>query len=157
MKSLQPNQLGVFLAVGLILGLSLVQLLTGSGMAFPQSPWSMILILPLIGISVYLASLPIARYRKKLESYIEGPRPQRPNPFFAFRLLLIARATALTAALFAGWHLGAMLWLVSFSVAPAALTTPTALGIIGSIAMLIGGYLAEQNCKTPKDPGEEAK
>lgn len=157
MKSLPPAQLAVFLAIGLVLGLSAVQLLSGVGYPFPVSPWSMIITLPLIGIGVWLASIPIARYRKKLEQYQDGPRPSRPNPFYAFRVLVIARATSLAASLFAGWHLGALIWLVSFSVAPAALTQPTLFAVAGAIMMLAGGIVAEQNCKTPKDPGEEAK
>lgn len=157
MKSLPPSQLAVFLTIGLVLGLSGVQLLSGFGYPFPVSPWSMIITLPLIGIGVWLASLPIARYRTKLEQYSEGPRPSRPNPFYAFRVLVIARATSLAGALFVGWHLGAVIWLVSFSVAPAALTQPTLFAVAGAIVMLAGGLIAEQNCKTPKDPGEEAK
>lgn len=157
MRSLQPTQLLSFLGVGLVLGLAAAQLLAGLGMAYPLSPWSLIITLPIIGIGVYIASVPIARYRKKMERYAEGPRPERPNPFYAFRLLLISRATALTGALFVGWHFGGLIWLLSFSVAPGALTSPTALGLAGSLAMLAGGLIAEQNCKAPKDPGEEAQ
>lgn len=156
MKALQPSQLLAFLAVGIILGLTAAQLASGFGMAFPQSPWSLIITLPLIGIATLLASVPIARYRKKLEKYTEGPRPARPNPFYAFRVLVIARATSLTAALFAGWHLGGLLWLFSFSVAPSALVLSSGLGAAASLVMLGCAWIAEHNCKAPTDPGEEA-
>ena len=157
MKPLQPVVLASFLAAGAVLGLTAAQLATGLGYSFPLSPWSMILMLPLIGVAIYLATLPIYRYRKSLEKWESGPRPSRPNPFFAFRALVISRAIALTAALFAGWYLGGLIWLVSFSIAPSGLTTPTVFGAIGSLVMLGGGLAGEYNCRAPRGPNEEAE
>ena len=157
MKPLQPVGLASFLAEGAVLGLTAAQLATGLGYSFPLSQWSMILMLPLIGVAIYLATLPIYRYRKSLEKWESGPRPSRPNPFFAFRALVISRAIALTAALFAGWYLGGLIWLVSFSIAPSGLTTPTVFGAIGSLVMLGGGLAGEYNCRAPRGPNEEAE
>ena len=154
MKNLPPSQLLTFLAVGLVAGLSSSQLATSFGYSFFVSPTSMLIVLPVIAIGIYLASYPIYRYRKKTEKYESGPRPNRPNPFFAFRVLLVARAVALTGSLFAGWHLGQLLWLISFSVAPAGLVLPTVLGLLGGVSMLGGGLLGEFNCRAPRDPGE---
>lgn len=154
MKNLPPTQLMMFLAIGLVAGLSSSQLATSFGYSFLVSPASLLIVLPVIAIGIYLASYPIYRYRKKAEKYEVGPRPTRPNPFFAFRVLLVARAVALTGSLFAGWHLGQLLWLISFSVAPAGLVMPTVLGLLGSASMLGGGLLGEYNCRAPRDPGE---
>jgi hypothetical protein len=154
MKTLPPSQLLVFLAIGLVAGLSSSQLASSLGYSFLVSPNSMLIVLPVIAVAVYIASYPIFRYRKKAEKYETGPRPNRPNPFYAFRVLLVSRAVALTGSLFAGWHLGQLLWLISFSVAPAALVLPTALGLLGGGSMLGGGLLAEFNCRAPRDPGE---
>jgi hypothetical protein len=154
MKNLPPTQLMMFLAVGLVAGLSSSQLATSFGYSFLVSPASLLIVLPVIAIGIYLASYPIYRYRKKAEKYESGPRPTRPNPFFAFRVLLVARAVALTGSLFAGWHAGQFLWLISFSVAPAGLVLPTVLGLLGSASMLSGGLLGEYNCRAPRDPGE---
>lgn len=154
MKNLPPTQLLIFMAVGLVSGLSSSQLATSFGYSFLVSPASLLIVLPVIAIGIYLASYPIYRYRKKAEKYETGPRPTRPNPFFAFRVLLVARAVALTGSLFAGWHAGQLLWLISFSVAPAGLVLPTVLGLLGSASMLGGGLLGEYNCRAPRDPGE---
>jgi hypothetical protein len=154
MKNLPPTQLMMFLAVGLVAGLSSSQLATSFGYSFLVSPASLLIALPVIAIGIYLASYPIYRYRKKAEKYESGPRPTRPNPFFAFRVLLVARAVALTGSLFAGYHLGQLLWLISFSVAPGGLVLPTVLGLLGSASMLGGGLLGEYNCRAPRDPGE---
>ncbi|MFZ9744337.1 MAG: DUF3180 domain-containing protein [Aquiluna sp.] len=154
MKTLPPSQLLMFLAIGLVAGLTSSQLASSLGYSFLVSPNSMLIVLPVIAVAVYIASYPIFRYRKKAEKYESGPRPNRPNPFYAFRVLLVSRAVALTGSLFAGWHLGQLLWLISFSVAPAALVLPTALGLLGGGSMLGGGLLAEFNCRAPRDPGE---
>jgi hypothetical protein len=144
----------MFLAIGLVAGLTSSQLASSLGYSMLVSPNSMLIVLPVIAIAVYIASYPIFRYRKKAEKYESGPRPTRPNPFYAFRVLLVSRAVALTGSLFAGWHLGQLLWLISFSVAPAALVLPTVLGLLGGGGMLGGGLLAEFNCRAPRDPGE---
>ncbi len=154
MKTLPPSQLLMFLAIGLVAGLSSSQLASSLGYSFLLSPNSMLIVLPVIAVAVYIASYPIFRYRKKAEKYETGPRPNRPNPFYAFRVLLVSRAVALTGSLFAGWHLGQLLWLISFSVAPAALVLPTALGLLGGGSMLGGGLLAEFSCRAARDPGE---
>jgi hypothetical protein len=144
----------MFLVVGFVAGIASSQLATSFGYSFLVSPASLLIVLPVIAIGIYIASFPIYRYRKKAEKYETGPRPTRPNPFFAFRVLLAARAVALTGSLFAGWHLGQLLWLISFSVAPAGLVMPTLLGLLGGASMLGGGLLGEFNCRAPRDPGE---
>jgi len=150
-----PNLLG-FLGVGLVLSVSAIQLLAGNGLAFPLSPNSLLVTLPLTGIVVYLASWPIYRYRKAAEGFSKGPRPARPNPFYAFRVMVLARATALAGSLFLGWHLGAIAWLLAFSVAPGALIGPTGFGVLGAAVMLAGGIFGQLNCKAPKNgDGEE--
>jgi hypothetical protein len=53
--------------------------------------------------------------------------------------------------------LGGLIWLVSFSIAPTGLTTPTVFGAIGSLVMLGGGLAGEYNCRAPRGPNEEAE
>ena len=150
-----PNLFGFF-AIGLVLSVSSIQLLAGNGMAFPLSPNSLLVTLPLTGIAVYLASWPIYRYRKAVEGFSQGPRPARPNPFYAFRVMVLARATGLAGSLFLGWHVGAGVWLLAFSVAPGALLGPTIFGLLGAGVMLAGGLLGQLNCRAPKNgDGEE--
>lgn len=154
MKQLSHSYLIAFFGTGFVAGISSSQLATGFGQSFLVSPLTLLIVLPLIGIANYLASFPIYRYRKQSEKREEGKRPKRPNPFYAYRVLIISRAVALTGALFAGWHVGQLVWLLSFSVAPSGLVTPTLLGVIGSLSMLGGGLISEFNCRAPRDPGE---
>ena len=112
--------------------------------------------MPLIGLAVVIATWPIYRYRKAVEGHTSGPRPERPNHFFALRALVLSRATALAGAMFVGWHVGALIWLVVFSVAPAGPVLITSIAVLSSIAMLVSGLVGQNNCKAPRDGGEEA-
>ena len=138
------------------MSINVVQLLAGFGQSFPQSPLTLIVTMPLIGLAVVIATWPIYRYRKAVEGHSSGPRPERPNPFYALRALVLSRATALAGAMFVGWHFGALIWLVVFSVAPAGPLLITSIAVVSSIAMLVSGLVGQNNCKAPRDGGEEA-
>jgi hypothetical protein len=139
----------VFSLVGLALGLVLSQLSAGFGYVFPASPTTLPISLLVLALANYLFSFPIYRYRQQLGRYKEGIRPERPNPFYAVRVLILARASVLAGALFAGWHAGVIIWLVSFSVAPENLMLTSSFGLVGAVALTIGGLVSQWNCKTP--------
>jgi hypothetical protein len=139
----------VFSVVGLVLGLVAAQLSAGFGYVFPASPTSLPISLLALALANYLFSFPIYRYRKRLGSFKEGIRSERPNPFYAVRVLMLARASVLAGALFAGWHAGLLIWLVSFSVAPENLIQSSLFGLVGAVALTIGGLVSQWNCKTP--------
>ena len=137
--------------LSVFLSINIVQLFAGFGQSFPQSPLTLIVTMPLIGIAVVLATIPIYRYRKQVEDYTSGPRPERPEPQYALRALLLSRATALTGTIFVGWHFGALIWLVVFSVAPAGPVLVTSIALISSISMVVAGLIGQNNCRVPKD------
>jgi len=143
------RQLAIFSMVGLILGLSAAQLTAGFGFPFPSSPETLMVTLVVLGFANYIASYPIYRYRKQVLQLKDGKRPARPNPFYAVRVLILARASTLTGGLFTGWHLGLLAWLVLFSVAPAALVSTSSFGLLASLVLVIGGLLSQWNCKSP--------
>jgi hypothetical protein len=152
---LKPSSVLYWALSGLILGLSASQFGSAIGLPFFVSGSALIVTLGMTGLAIYLLTLPISGYRAKVEKLV-SPAPKRPNPFYAFRLLVLARAVMLTGAGFLGWHLGQLVWLVSFSVAPIGLVAPTLFGLGGSGLMLLGGILAELNCRLPKDPDGES-
>lgn len=145
------------LLVSVFLAINITQLFAGFGQPFPQSPASLLITMPLIGIAVVIATLPIYRYRRAVENYTQGPRPARPNPFYALRALVLSRATALAGIVFVGWHVGALIWLTVFSVAPTTPVLVTSMGILSSLGMLAGGLIGQQFCRAPKGgSGEES-
>lgn len=151
----QLRTLVSWLAAGAVLSAASAQILTSSGLAFPISPNTLLATLPLIGFGIFFATLPIAQYRKSAEGQEIANRMRPPNPFFAFRALLLSRAIMITGALFLGWHAGLLIWLLSFGSSTSGTLTPTLLGTGGSAVMILGGYLGQQNCRTPKDKDGE--
>jgi hypothetical protein len=152
---LKPSTLVYWLLAGLVLGLSASQFLVSTGSRFPASELNLQITLVAIGLGIFLATLPIARYRRQVEKQPDA-RLKRPNPLVSFRLFTLARSINLTSAGFIGWHLGQISWLFAFSVSPQGLVTPSVLGVVSSILMLLGGVLAESNCRLPKDPEDGA-
>ena len=154
---MQPISSAKVLGLGLSTlagGFAVSEILVGYGSAFPVAPASLALSLAVIGIGVFAASFPIARYRKARE---QGIAAKRPNPFTAFRILLFARAATITAAGFLGWFSGQLIWLLTLGNPVQGLVVSTALGVGGSALMLVLGLLAELNCRAPKDQDGEAK
>jgi len=142
------------LAIAFVLGLSAPQLAAGLSMQVPSSPNSLVLTLPLIGVAIFIVTLPIRRYRKAIETVADKKLP-RPNPFQSYRLMILASAVLIAGLGFLGWHLGLLIWVYGFSVAAAAVVQQATFGAVGSFVMALGGYLAQNNCKTPKDPEGE--
>lgn len=135
-------------------GFAVSEILVGYGSVFPVAPVSLALSLAVIGVGVFAASFPIARYRKARE---QGLPAKRPNPFTAFRILIFARAATITAAGFLGWFSGQLIWLLTLGNPVEGLIVATGLSAGGSALMLILGLLAELNCKAPKDQDGEVK
>lgn len=154
MKQISLQQIFALISAGVVLGLSASEILVGFGSPFPLSPTSLAVTLLAIGAGVYFASLPIAKYRKTREQGVES---RRPNPFMAVRILAFARACVITSAGFTGWHLGLLLWLWLFGSLVENLVVSTLVSTVSSLAMLLASYLAELNCRAPKDPDGEAQ
>ncbi len=125
------------------------QFATGFGFAIPLAPASLSVTVLVIGVAVVAASLPISRYRKNKES---GKTSSRPNPFYAVRVLLFARAAQITASGFLGWQLGLGVWLVAFT--PSALGQEILIAAVLCFGGLLSALLAEWNCRAPKDGDE---
>jgi len=136
-----------------VLGVSVTQLAIGFGLPFPVMPISLGPSLVLIGVAIYLSSLPVASYLRARE---KGKSVLPPNPFYATRVVIFAKAGALTASGFLGWHLGQLIWGLSTGVV-AELIIGTLLLLGGSSAIaLVGSVLAERNCRISDSGGEEA-
>lgn len=154
MQSFSPAKLLLLGISVLIAAVAVAEILVRFGNAFPRAHPSLALSMAVIGIGAYAASLPIASYRKAREKLEQG---KRPNSFRAFRILVFARATIITAVGFVGWFAGQLLWLLLFGNPVESLLFATLLALGSSTLMLLLGFLAEWNCRAPKDPDGEAK
>ena len=143
--------LTLWFLLGVIAGAFVAQITAGFGLAFPATDSFLATSLVVIGIAIYGVTFPIFQYRKRVEKAPAKPA-KRPDPLLSFRLLVLSRAVMITALGFVGWHIGQLLWLWFFSIAPSGLVTPTVIGVACSALMYLGGLGAQFNCRLPKDP-----
>ena len=142
-----------FFIGGVILALTASQILVGSGQPFPVSPISLVLTLGLLGPLIYAFTLPVRQYQRKLRQFEEGKsaRPQRLNPFFALRVLVLSRAGSLAGAGFLGWHIGLLAGLAILGSGNSSLALSLGWGVLASSLLTAFAAAGEHNCKVPED------
>jgi hypothetical protein len=134
-------------------GYLLPQILINNGGSIPISPWSIVITLPLIAIALVVMAIPIYRYRRAILEIAKTKsltRPKRLNPFYAVRVLLLAKSIAISGSIFTGWHLGVVWLQVTSPVIPSS-TLQNALALIGSFLMTAIALIVERICKITED------
>jgi hypothetical protein len=155
---MKPTKTSSVIAV--IFGLSVVSFLTvrlmvSNGMAIPTSPTNLLLALAFIAVVLLVLSIPIWRYKAALTQYKTGTRPKRVDPFYAVRVVLLAKASALTGAGFVGWHIGALVAQLSLPVSFTAALLQNSFGLVASLVLMAAAIISEQICRLPEDPGND--
>lgn len=106
-----------------------------------------------IGVILPVLAWPI---RKVTRHNSDKPTPQPVSPFYATRVVLLAKAGALTGALLAGSGVGIVVFLATRLVitpAPLFLALSTA---IGGVVLMAGGLVAEKWCQIPPESHESS-
>ena len=152
---MKPTKASSVIAV--IFGISVVsflavRLMVSNGMAIPTSPSNLLLALAFIAAVLLALSIPIWRYKTALTKYKTGTRPKRVDPFYAVRVVLLAKASALTGAGFIGWHLGALIAQLSLPVSFTAALLQNSFGLVASVVLTVAAIVAEQICRLPDEP-----
>ncbi|MBN9140571.1 MAG: DUF3180 family protein [Micrococcales bacterium] len=132
-------------AVALQLGLAAV----GLSKLVPQVTLSATLVL--IAVVVIVLALPVRRATR-------GPAregaPRRVDPFYATRVVLISKASAVAGALLGGAALGFVVELLIRPVNMASSVWAAAAMLVGGILLMVAGLLAESWCALPPDDDE---
>jgi hypothetical protein len=159
---MKPTKIRVLLlnaAVTVIVGFLTARLMVSGGFAAPVSGINLVLTMPAIGLVDLLLVLPILRYKKALADYLMNvakQRPRRPEPFYAVRVLMIAKASSLAGAWFAGWHVGVViLQLTNHGINDSVLRE--GFGGLGAVLLVIAAVIAERSCRLPDDGDDKAK
>ena len=137
-------------------GYLLPQLVVNNGGSIPISPLNIIITLPLIGIILVLMAIPMFKYRRSLiarQKDSAAPRPMPMNPFYAVRLVLLAKAISISGAIFSGWHIG-VVWLQLTSPIIPSSTLQNTFALIGAIVMTVCAVVVERICKITDDGSE---
>jgi Na+/melibiose symporter-like transporter len=119
--------------------------LAASGRAVILPPFTLGVALLLIGVIIVAMALPVRRVSR-------GVAHARVDPFYATRVLMLAKASSLSGALLGGGGLGIVGYLLSRSVvaSPSAVTMSVA-AAVGAILLLVAGLVAEHMCSIPPD------
>ncbi len=152
MKRTGPITLVLCAVSGAIVA-GLVQVaLASAGRPVVVVPFTLALALIAIGAIVVALAWPIRRMTKGSGS---GP----VDPFFATRVVMLAKASSISGSLVSGVAIGMLGYLLSRSVVPgAASTTPAIAALVGALALMTCGLVAEAMCRIPpRDDDDDDK
>jgi hypothetical protein len=150
MKLTKLRFLFLLALISSVAGYFVAAFLVGRGFQVPVSAVNLILTLGAIGVVLLGLAIPIWRYRSALKQP-SGKRPKRVDPFYAVRVLLLAKASAIAGSLFAGWHLGLVGFQLLSPVVVQVLVLQNALGFFASFALVASAFVTEQICRLPND------
>ena len=150
MKLTKLRFLFLLALISSVAGYFVAAFLVGRGFQVPVSAVNLILTLGAIGVVLLGLAIPIWRYRSALKQQ-SGKRPKRVDPFYAVRVLLLAKASEIAGSLFAGWHLGVVGFQLLSPVVVQVLVLQNALGFFASFALVASAFVTEQICRLPND------
>ena len=114
-----------------------------SGNAIVIPPFTLAVALLLIAVIIIVMALPVRRVSR-------GVANARIDPFYATRVVLIAKASSLSGALLTGAGFGILAYLLTRSVIPGIGSLSTAgASTVGAILLLAAGLIAEHWCFIP--------
>jgi len=147
--------LGVLSAVvALLLQLALGAF--GLSKLVPQLTLSVTLVL--IAVIVVVLALPVRRATRGSRSSDSGRRPaqkRRVDPFYATRVVLIAKASAVAGAILAGAGVGVLVELLTRPVSAASTVWGAVAMLVAAVLVLVAGLVAESWCTVPPEDDEK--
>ena len=150
---MKPTKLSLLLHISIpstLASFFVASFMVGRGLKVPESPANLLITLVAISAVLLVLAIPIWRYRKALKQKLPQ-RPKRVDPFYAVRVLLLAKASSLAGVLFASWHLGVVIFILSGAVVVQALVLQNAVGFIASVMLIAAALITEQICRLPQD------
>ena len=148
MKPTRAPVLFLLAGFGAAAGWLLETAMVAMGRAIAIPPATLSIALVLIAIIIVGMALPVFRV-------VRGTARKAVDPFYATRVVLLAKASSLAGALFGGAAAGIMLFVLTRSVLPAlgsvALSVAAA---VCAVLLLIAGLVAEKMCTLPPQDDE---
>ena len=149
MKHTRPSTLVGLGLLSVLAGYLLDAALVSSRMPALVPPIALGLVLLALGGVVVSLALPVRRTAR-------GESTDRIDPYYATRVLLLAKASGLSGALFGGLAGGLLAFLLTRGVGVAiGSLVPTVVAVVGGLGLLVGGLVAERMCTVPPD-GDDA-
>lgn len=116
---------------------------TGRSMILP--PVSLTVVLVLIGVVLISFAVPVYRTAR-------GTAAQPVDPFYATRVVVLAKASSVGGALFVGGAASILAFVLTRPVVPAVGSIAvTVAAVVGAVVLLVAGLVAERMCTLPPD------
>ena len=114
---------------------------------WPPLPWLPIIVIAALAVmESYLAQNTAARVQRK-------PGAPRVEPLAVARYAVLAKASSLAGALYAGFSVGVLAWLVLEPTRAARDDVPAAIGgVVASLALVGAALWLERACRVPEQP-----
>ena len=159
MKPLRVLGLVIWGVLAIAVGFSYSNWAVSNGLRIPVSSYSLSISLGFICIVLIILVVPIWKYKKSLKKALESKekyinRSTPVDPFYAVRVLLLAKASALASAMFIGWHIGVLIKQFTSPVVVPEGAVPNVVAGIVSIVLLAVALIVIDICKLPGD-GEQ--
>lgn len=149
MKPTTASSLAAVWVVGTALAYSGELILVRIGEPIITPPTTLAVALVLLGVIIPLLAWPIRQVTKSEH------KTTPVDPFYATRVLLVAKAGSLTASALAGGGLGVVAFLIGRMVVVWSQVVVSSLTIAGGLIMMAGALVAERWCVLP--PGDEGE
>ncbi len=148
MKRTNIGVLILLAAVGGVGGAFLETALTAAGRAIILPPLTLALALAVIGGIVVSLAVPIRRLTR-------GKATGPVDPYYATRVLVLAKASALTGALLTGFGIGVAFYLSTRSIVAGGSIVQSIVTAVGAGVLLAGGLIAEYMCTIPPSDDDD--
>jgi hypothetical protein len=141
---MRPTSVSVLVVAGLAAAAVAWLLLSAFYASWPPLPWLPIIVIAALAVAEgYLAQNTAARVQRK-------PGAPRVEPLAVARYAVLAKASSLAGALYAGFSAGVLAWLVLEPTRAAREDVPAAIGGVAASLALIGAALwLERSCRVP--------
>ena len=145
MTRTRPSLLLVLGLAGAVAGWMLELAMVSSGRPAVIPPITFGIAIGSIGILIVTFAWPVYRVVRKVEG-------ARVDPFYATRVVLLAKSSSLAGAIVTGLAAAVLVFLLTRSVLPAAGSVSMAVvTLVGAVVLVAGGLLAEKMCTLPPE------
>ncbi len=150
MTGSRPRVLVLLAVSAVVVGFAVVRAWESSGGRPLPLPWTALVAMAAIGVSVLALAWPVRRWNA-------GHRDRPLDPLRAARAAVLAKAASHCGALVSGWYLGQSLVLVTdLDIQPRRdRFVLAAVAVVAALGVVAAGLVAEHWCRLPDDPDDE--
>ena len=155
MKPTRPGPLLIVALVGAVALFGVETLLLRLGEPLLTPPVTLGVTLLMLGVIIPALAWPI-RQSTRDQSERQAANNRLVNPFYATRVVVLAKAGALTGAILAGAGVGVVVFLLGRIVVVWGHVVLAGVTVLGGVVLLVGSLLAERWCQIPPSNDDTA-